>query len=432
MSALLQSLTAAADSRLVQAREPAWLREVRMAALASVHVDGLPTPRTETWKYTALRSLEARTFAPVDAAACVDVDIALLPDAMRLVFVNGVLRADLSRLDALPAGVTLKPLSAALDGDDTALRLFLTCQFGGRGDAFARLNTALMAEGAVLRVADGVRIDTAIEIVSVGAPASTDIVWQLRHLVELGEGSALTLVERHLSVASHANLGNVFTQLHLRPSATLHLVQLQDEAEGASLIRRSELELAADARVELTTLELGAALARHDLIARLGGMRARFVSRGCFALRGRQHVDIHLDVRHIARDTSCDLVWRGIADDRARGVFHGAITIESGADGTDARLSNKSLLLSRQAEIDTQPVLEIHADEVQASHGATVGQLDEHALFYLRSRGVPVVEARALLIYAFCREVLDPMPLPALRDSLGSLLLRHLPVGTAA
>lgn len=433
MSALLQSLTAAAEIRLTQAREPAWLRDARTAALASVRADGLPTPRIEAWKYTAIRALEARTFVPVDELKRLDVDAALLPGAAaRLVFVNGVLRADLSRLDTLPAGVTLAPLSAALGGGDIALRFFLARRFDDRGDAFARLNTALAAEGAVLRVANGVKVVEPIEIVSIGAPVGTDVAWQLRHLIELGEDSALVLVERHLATAPHANLGNVFVQLRLRAGASLRLVQLQDESGTASLIRRSELELDADACAELTTLELGAAFARHDLVARLGGDRARIVSRGCFALSGRQHGDTHINVRHAARRTGCDLLWRGIADGRARGVFHGAIRIDSGADGADARLSNKNLLLSPQAEIDTQPVLEIHADEVQASHGATVGQLDAHALFYLRSRGVPQSEARALLTYAFCRETLDAVPLPALRESLGELLLRRLPIGAVA
>jgi Fe-S cluster assembly protein SufD len=144
-------------------------------------------------------------------------------------------------------------------------------------------------------------------------------------------------------------------------------------------------------------------------------------------LRGREHVDIHLDVQHNARDTRSDVFWRGVADQRARGIFHGAITVAVGADGADAKLSNKNLLLSPHAEIDTQPVLEIYADEVKASHGATVGQLDESVMFYLRSRGITAPVARNMLIAAFCREVFDGVADPALRETLDALLTARLP-----
>jgi Fe-S cluster assembly protein SufD len=146
-----------------------------------------------------------------------------------------------------------------------------------------------------------------------------------------------------------------------------------------------------------------------------------------FAPGGRQHLETRLDIRHLARDTSSDALWRGIADGRGRGVLHGAITVAAGADGADARLSNKNLLLSAQAEIDTQPVLEIHADEVKASHGATVGQLDERALFYLRSRGLPLEQARALLTSAFCRVALDRLDPAPLREHFTARLARQLP-----
>jgi Fe-S cluster assembly protein SufD len=174
-------------------------------------------------------------------------------------------------------------------------------------------------------------------------------------------------------------------------------------------------------------LELGGALVRHELTAEVLGDRARFDTRGVFALAGRQHVDTQLEVHHKARDTASEALWRGIADGRSRGVFRGAIVVAEGADGTDASLSNKNLLLSGSAEIDTKPELEIYADEVKAAHGATIGQLDERSLFYLRSRGIPLVEARSLLTLAFCRAALESLPNEALREHLGDLLVGHLP-----
>ncbi len=415
------------------AGEPDWLREVRAAALADLRGVGLPTPRVESWKYTPLRALESRRFvccsdAEASRRAVPEAALALVAaDAPRLVFVNGTYRADLTRLQGLPAGLTLEPLSAALAQAPEAMRFLLARRFAAAGDVFARLNTALLREGTLLRVAPGTRIVPPVHLVCVGTPAEADIAWSLRHLIDLGEDSHLTLVEHYVGSGAHAHLGNGLAQYRLQAGAVLRIVQAQEEAVGASLIRRSEFDLDARAEVMLTALDLGATLARHDLVARLSGAGARFSARGCFALRGRQHADMQIDVGHRACDSACELIWRGVADERARGVLRGAIGIEPGADGAVAHLSTKNLLLSPHAEIDAQPVLEIHADEVQASHGATVGQLDEAALFYLRSRGLSAAAARALLIQAFCREVLDAGVPEALRDALAARLAHCLP-----
>ena len=427
MSALLDSLITAAST---DRTEPAWLRDARAEALRALRTEGLPTPRNEAWKYTALRALEARQFAVHigDVPATVDATALDLPgiSGPRLVFVNGVFSAGLSKVGDLPAGLGLATLAQELRTHPEPLRFLLTRHYAGRGEAFARLNTALAGDGVLLRVAPGVQVQAPVHVVHVGAPAQGDVAWALRHLVELGQGSALTLIEHHLG-AANAHFGNLVAQFSLQAGARLHLVQWQEAASAATLVRRTEFDLGEDARVESTTLELGGSLVRHDVQARLRGARAHWASRGCFSLGGRQHADTQLDVRHEARDTSCDIFWRGLADQRARGVFRGAITIAAGADGSAAALSNKNLLLSPHAEIDTQPVLEIYADEVQASHGATVGQLDERALFYLRSRGVPQAQARAMLIAAFCREALDGIADTALREHLAERLLTHLP-----
>ena len=433
MSALLESLLPPAD---IAAAEPTWWRDVRAEALLALRAQALPTPRSEPWKYTSLRALDARRFASVDADAAtqpIDADSLKLPgvDGPRLVFVNGVFRADLSALDSLPAGLTLGTLAQELLVNPEPLRFLLTRRYGDGGEMFARLNTALARDGVLLRVAAGVRIDAPVHIVHVGAPATADVAWALRHVVQLEQGSTLGVIEEHRG-EPNAHLGILVSQFSLRAGATLRLVQIQDAAEAATLVRRTEYDLGADATVEATTLELGGGLVRHDAQARLRGDRARWVSNGCFVLRGKQHVDTQLDVRHEARDTSCNLLWRGLADQRGRGVFRGAITIAAGADGSAAALSNKNLLLSPHAEIDTQPVLEIHADEVQASHGATVGQLDERALFYLRSRGLSHSAARAMLVGAFCRETLDGIADAGLRDHLAERLLAHLPPSSVA
>ena len=200
---------------------------------------------------------------------------------------------------------------------------------------------------------------------------------------------------------------------------------MQADSARATAFARTDAVLARNAQYQRVDLELGAGLSRHELNARLEGDNARLTANGVLLGNGRRHVDTRLGIEHIARDTACELVWRGVGADRSRVVFHGGIHIRQGADGTDARLSNKNLLLSDNAEIDTQPVLVIDADEVQAAHGATVGQLDDNALFYLRSRGLPQQQAQRLLSAAFCHEPLRALPSP-LRDLLAVQLDRAL------
>ncbi|MFI4970045.1 MAG: Fe-S cluster assembly protein SufD, partial [Lysobacterales bacterium] len=277
-------------------------------------------------------------------------------------------------------------------------------------------------------VAAGVRVAMPLHLVFVGAAGDADIAWQLRALVELGENAALDVVEHHVAASANAHLGNLVAQYRLAAGARLGLVQIQDAADATTLIRRNTFRLDRDAALSTHTIEVGAQTMRHDFIVDLAGRGARFESRGVFALRDRQHADTHLVVDHNARDTASDIVWRGVADQRARGVFHGAITVAAGADGADAQLSNNNLLLSAQAEIDTQPVLEIHADEVKAAHGATVGQLDERVLFYLRSRGIPLDAARRVLIGAFCSAVLAGIAPDPLRRHIEALLAARLPL----
>ena len=429
-TAFLEPLLAAAASGGSTNRE--WLAGVREQALRQLARDGLPGPRSEAWKYSSLRALGQRRFEPGDAAAATrNVDAGLLElagvEGPRLVFVNGSFRADLSRLPSLP-GVQLSTLSQQLRDDADGLRGFLDRVHADPADVFARLNTVLAADGPVIRVAAGIVVEPLVHLVIVGASASADLAWQLRGIVELGAGASLRLVEHHVGEAGHGHFGNSFIQILLRAGARLDLLQVQNTPESASLVRRTEALLESDAHLEMRSIEAGARWMRHDLVVEMTGDRSRLVSRGVFALHGRQHADTRLDVRHAARDTSCDIVWRGVADQRSRGIFHGAIVVAAGADGADAQLSNKNLLLSDQAEIDTQPVLEIHADEVKAAHGATVGQLDERALFYLRSRGLSRAEARSLLTLAFCRVAFDSIENAALREHIDAMLLERLPL----
>jgi Fe-S cluster assembly protein SufD len=409
----------------------AWLDEARRANRDAFADGGLPDTRVEAWKYTALRALSQRRFAAIDAAASADIEPSTyaLPqvDGPMLVVVNGVFRAGLSQLDNLPHGLTLQPLSQALHSDAEMLRFALSRYYRDSADAFARLNAAHARDGVVLRVAAAAHIEVPVHLVFAGAETTAESAWHARSVIELADGASLNLIEHHVSAGEQTQLATFVSDIVLRDGAQLAMTVLQNASSAANLIRRSRLHLQVKARVSLHLLELGGALVRHDLHAELVGDEAQLRTRGVFMPHGRQHIDTQLAIRHQALNTVSDSLWRGVASDRARGVFRGAILVAPGADGSDANLNNKNLLLSAAAEIDTKPELEIHADEVKAAHGATVGQLDERSLFYLRSRGIPLAEARALLTAAFCRAVLDDLPGEALRDHLAGLLVSHLP-----
>ncbi len=383
----------------------------RRAELDEALREGLPGPRSESWKYTSLRQLERRSFAPVTQAPVVDPLLLADIPGPRAVFVNGRYSVALSLTTDLPEGLSLQLLSEAMaEGNDSAR--FLARRFERSEEVFARLNAALADEGVLLRVDENVAVAEPLHLVFIGVPDPADRAWHLRHLIELRAGASLKVFEHHVAVGPHAHFGNALMHVHVGRGAELGHARVQHDSDRATALLRTDAVLASDALYRRIDLELGASLSRHELNVRLEGDRARLVANGVLLADGRRHVDTRLGIDHIGRDTACELTWRGLGSGRGRAVFHGGILIRESADGTDAMLSNKNLLLSDNAEIDTQPVLEIHADEVKAAHGATVGQLESNALFYLRSRGLPENEARQLLTAAFCRE-----PLTVIRDA---------------
>lgn len=428
MSALLDSFAAAFDG--IAQHDAADLGAHRREALDAALRDGLPGPRSEAWKYTPLRALERRAFVPASQAVTdTDALAAALADIPfpRMVFVDGRHDGTHSDIASLPAGIDAQPLSRLLRTNEPRDANFLGRRYQGADEVFAVVNAALSEEGAVVRVENAAGDTTVtLHLVFVASGTAQESGVHLRHCIDLRNDAALHLVEHHIALGEHRGLANHVAHVHLGQRARLTHVRVQAEAEGASAFARTDAVLARGADYRRTDLELGAALSRHELNVRLEGEGATLNANGVLFADGKRHLDTRLGIEHIARDTSCALLWRGLGADRGRAVFHGGIVIREGADGANANLSNKNLLLSAQAEIDTQPVLVIHADEVQAAHGATVGQIDPTALFYLRTRGLPEAEARALLTAAFCREVLAGIDDVALRESLTALLDAHL------
>jgi Fe-S cluster assembly protein SufD len=257
---------------------------------------------------------------------------------------------------------------------------------------------------STVKVADSVEISAQRElhVVFVNVAADKPLRWQCDIVVH-ADGDT-HMVEHHLGESSKDVLGAVTSRATVASGATLDWATIVDIADSDSLIRRQTIDVSGTLRTAHALS--GGRLQRFDVACDLINENARYEGRGALMPSARQHIDVHLDVQHRAHNTSSDVLWRGIADGRGRGILRGAITVAQGADGADAQLQTKNLLLSPHAEIDAQPVLEIYADEVKASHGATVGQLDERILFYLRSRGIPFAQARDLLIAGFAREAL--------------------------
>lgn len=409
------------------------LSPLRRSALVGVLADGLPDHQTETWKYTPVRALGARAFALSSNAVTLDPALLAEIPGPRMVFVNGRLDSALSLLDALPEGLSVGLLSLALGAGDSRAVGAMARRFEGRGQVFARLNMAVALDGAHVQVAAGTRVEAPLHLVFVGAVAPEgDLAVTLRHVIELHDGASLTLVEHHCGANAHRHLHNHVAILNLKSASALMHVRVQDELGGASVIARTDAALAADARYRRLDLELGAGLSRHELNVSLQGERASLVASGVQLANERRHLHTHLGIEHVAGNTRSLVQWRSLADDRGRAVFHGGIRIRAGADGSDANLVSRNLLLSAAAEIDAQPVLEIYADEVKAAHGATVGQLDPSALFYLRSRGIPEAAARTLLTSAFCRDVLRVVEDAAMAEALAARVEAILQRNTAA
>lgn len=434
---LVQSMRDAAAALRLPGSGLAWLDAARAEALREFAARGLPDTHNELWKYTSLRALAQHGYAVGDPEAAVHaVDTAslhaLAVDGPRAVFVNGVFRADLSTLADLPDGVSVRSLAAALHESPEPLRFWLDQRPDGDDDGFSLLNRALAADGLVLAVAAGVEVATPLHVLHVGLPAATPAALHVRNRMELGAGARLAIVEQYVGAPITGHVVNQMCDVDVGEGARLDWTLVQRAGADATLLRRSAMRLHEDAVCTLHALELGGKLARHEIRVDLAGARASFDSRGAFVVHGRQHADTEVLVTHRGRDTRSNALWRGVADDRARGVVHGRILVLAGADGADGGFYNKNLLLSPDAEIDTRPALEIYADEVKANHGATVGQLDEHSLFYLCSRGIPRELARRILVRAFCAVALDGIEPAALREQCETLLAEQLPAGTDA
>lgn len=427
-----EMLTLAQVPQHLPGRAAPWLTLARQAALGRFMAQGFPTRRDEEWKYTDVTAIAKRkSLAPNDIPPLPSSESTLFArtlaqeDYYLMVFVDGYFNRVLSVLDNLPRGASLACLADELNTANDFPHAFL--DQAKETSAFVALNTALMTDGAVLRLEPGVVLDRPVYLLFIAGGQNTAIY--PRNIIQLGQGAHATVVEHYFGRLDATNFTDVVTKIDLAVGADLEHCKLQQEGAAALHIAAICADQAAHSRFVSQSFALGAHLARNDISSRLNGSSGLCSFDGLYQLQGRQHSDHHTRIDHYAPSCTSREYYRGILDDESRGVFNGKVEVHPSAMKTDAHQSNATLLLSRQAEVDTKPQLEIFADDVKCTHGATIGQLDDNNLFYLRARGISAESARSLLIYGFANDIISRVHPPEMRARIEQLVLDRLPHG---
>lgn len=427
-SALLRWL----DIDRARVGEPAWLRAARAAAAGRARHQGAPTQKSEGWRYTGLRALIEAGFLPhpqsIADVPLEDLDAHLIPslDSHRLIMINGRLDPRLSQLADLPQGVHLGGLAHAISANPHALSGLLGQIAGDGQHLFTSLNTAAFDDGLLVQIDAGVLVQRPIELVHLSIGLDESHVAHPRHLIALGEGAQAELIERYLSVGDARYCNNAVIELHLARGAALAHDRVQNESRNAFHLSGLYLRQEADSRYRGVNIGLGGTWSRTDLVTEFSAPGADCALLGLYLAGDRQLIDYHMDVRHQVPDCASRENFKGILHGQGKAVFDGRVYVAVDAQRTDAAMSNRNLILSPNAEIDTKPQLEIHADDVKCSHGTTVGQLEPDQLFYLRSRGLSAAFARRLLCHGFASEIIDNIGAEALREQLAESLGQRL------
>jgi Fe-S cluster assembly protein SufD len=427
----------AAYDRLAAGRsqEPAWLQATRRAAMAEFRRDGFPTTRDEEWRFTNVAPITENLFAiagptPGDGAlgALNDlVEDALLPglDGPRLVFVNGRLDAARSTPDAAVPGIRVTSLARALAEDPARLDAQLARHAAFAQRPFVALNTALFEDGALIEVSPNTVVEPPLQVLflTVGtAPTMSNP----RLLVLAGSNSQLRIVETFVGADGARGFSNAVTEVVAADGAVVEHYRLQRESRETFHIGHTQFTLERSSTCSSHAVALGGRIARHEVIAVLAGEGVDCTLNGLYLADGTRLVDNHTEIVHAKPHGTSHEIYKGILDGRAHAIFNGRIRVHPDAQKTDAKQTNKALLLSDEAQINTKPQLEIFANDVKCTHGATVGQLSEDALFYLRARGIGKHEARSMLIRAFAGDVTSRMTLQPVREDVERRLEERL------
>jgi Fe-S cluster assembly protein SufD len=416
-----------------------WLERLRENALESFERLGFPTTDLEEWKYTNVAPLVRVQFKPIflDQESERVLDAGRLEDFVyneaqqsRLVFVNGIYRAELSSLDALPAGVVAMDLMNALESPEHAeiVRARLARMADYHDDAFTALNTAFLSGGAFLFIPKGIRASQPVHLLflSEGHEEGARIVSFPRVLVVAEENSEATVIESYGGAQDGVYWTNAVVEIALGDGARLEHYKVQRESVQAFHIATTKAELGRSSSYNSTAITLGAQLSRHTIGVTFAQEGAECRVDGLYIVTTGQHADTHSLIEHSQPHCTSKQLYKGILDGKSRAVFNGKVFVHEGAQGTDAQQTNRNLLLSNEARVDTKPQLEIFADDVKCAHGATVGQLEEEELFYLISRGLHRELAQNLLTYGFAEEVIEKIKIESIKAQLDEIVMNRL------
>jgi len=413
--------------------QPAWMLPLRRAGIASFMDQGFPTLHDEDWRFTNVAPIAMLPFKPVfDGAADGSIEELLNRspfarlEGSRLVFVDGYYSPSLSSLKEFANGVKVSNLAAAVKQGSSLLEKHLGRYALPDKNAFAALNQAFFSDGAFIHVPAGVAVEEPIQLIFVSSAKNTGATVQPRNLIVVDANARLTVIESFMGDGNEAYFTNAVTELVAGDDAVVELVKFQDEAKEAYHIATVHGQFGRSSRVNVHSFAIGAKLSRNNIRARLAGEGLECILNGLYLTRGDQLADHHMIVEHAQPNCASHEYFNGILDDKSKGVFHGRILVRPAAQKTDAKQTNKNLLLSDDATADTKPQLEIYADDVKCTHGATIGQLNEESIFYLRSRGLSSETARRMLIHAFAGEIIERIQCKPAREELDKLVWDRL------
>lgn len=404
-----------------------WLEQARLHALEWVGQHGFPTRKNEDWKYTELEPILAVPFqAPLSGSGSrVTADVisraAVDLGGPRLVFINGHFAAEFSRLTGVPSGVAVTTLASVMAENPERLEPFFS-DTPGEHAAFAAFNDVLAEDGAFIHLAPGATVEDPIQLVFFSDTQGVPLMSSPRSVIIADSDSRATIIETYAGTNGDVYLTNAVTQVVLDDSAQIDHYKVQNEPLTAFHVALLDVREARNSRFSSHSVMLGSRIARHEVRVLLEGVEAEVSLDGIYLPRGEQVHDNTIFVDHVATHCSSHQLYKGVLEGRGHGVFNGQIMVRHGADGTDANQKNQNLILSDHAQVDTRPRLEIYTDDVKCTHGAAVGQLDDEALLYLRTRGISQESARGLLVYAFVQEMVDRIELEPLRVQLETLV----------
>jgi Fe-S cluster assembly protein SufD len=420
----------------LRATSAPWVVRLRESAFDRFEQLGFPTTRDEEWKYTNVAPIAKLGFEPVSEPVTADASDSFQLASFtneesrksQLVFVNGSYRPDLSDRSDLQQGIVALDLAEAI-GDErysNLIRKHLAREADYNEDAFTALNTAFLDSGAFLFIPKGLHVTAPVHLLFVTDPGDLVPVSFPRILVVAEEQSSVTIIESYASASDTTYWTNAVVEIVVEDNARVEHYKLQHEGNEAFHTAKTIAGLGRNSVFDSTSITLGARLSRHDIKIRLDNEGAECHVDGLYIVAGGQHTDTHSLIDHLAPHCTSRQLYKGILDGKSRAVFNGKVFVHPGAQQTDAQQTNRNLLLSNDARVDTKPQLEIFADDVKCAHGATVGQLEDEELFYLISRGLHPELARNLLTFGFAEEVIDKIKIESIKAQLGEAVLNRL------